>query len=311
MPRSMKQILRQFYLAGIWRVIATLTVAMFWLPAAAQQEAPKAAAAQIAESPKAKAFPSPEAAAAAIYAAARRNDEAEILAILGPGAKEAIGWADDPKEREARHQQFAQRYDQMHRLVTEPDGTVALYVGAENWPAPIPIVEYQGAWYFDAELGRQEILYRRIGRNEMEAIQVCRALGDAEKDYFAAVHRYTDKFVSSKGKHDGLYWQTTEEMGKSPIGPYLAHAGVEGSQAGSRQPYHGYYYRILLLAGSASPGSDFALFAFPAEYRSSGVMSFLVNQSGEAYQKDLGSASASAASDKIPYPPDTSWKKVE
>lgn len=270
------------------------------MPAAAQ-EAKSGMGAIPAEAPKGKSFATAEAAAAALYAAARRNDEAELLVILGPEGKEIVEWSSDPQEREAERQQFADKYDQMHRLMTEPDNTVALYVGAENWPLPIPLVEYKGAWYFDADLGKQEIRYRRIGRNEIHALEVCQALVDAEKEYHSTTHKFTAKFVSTSGSHDGLYWKSSSAE-KSPIGPYLAHAGVSGA---GREPYYGYYYRVA-LAGS----DNFTVVAYPAEYGSSGVMSYLVGANGDSYEKDLG-ANTAAVQQTISFPPDSSWKKVE
>ena len=276
--------------------------------AAQQTKAPHAMAAgkvSPTEQPKGKSFAKPKDAAAALYAAALRDDDAEILAILGPDAKEIVHWSEDANERREHRAEFARKYEQMHRLTKEPDNTVALYVGAENWPLPIPIVEYKGAWYFDTDLGSQEIRYRRIGRNEMEALEVCRALLDAEKEYHANAHAYTAKFVSTSNAHDGLYWKSASDGGKSPIGPYLAHAGAESS-GGSAEPYHGYYYRILLQ------GSDgFAVVAYPAMYRSSGVMTFIMNSDGTAHEKDLGEQTTTAAKQISSSHPDDSWKKVE
>jgi hypothetical protein len=268
--------------------------------------------------PKGKSFAKPEDACAALYAAVHRDDEEQLLVILGPDSKEIVKWNDDPNVRREHREQFAEKYRQMHRLVKEPDGTVALYVGAENWPLPIPLVEYKGKWYFDADLGMQEIRYRRIGRNEMDALEVCHSLVDAEKEYRAAEHAYTAKFVSESGSHDGLYWKSADESKKSPIGPYLADAGIRANGGEKLQPYHGYYYRILLQNAGGEANSDhhsngegFAIVAFPAEYRSSGVMTFVMDQDGVAYEKDLGDQSATLARDVTSSHPDTTWKKVE
>ena len=278
---------------------AVLAMAMACIPAMAQETMPTSDASP-SQQPKGKAFKKPADAAAALYAAARRNDEAELMAILGPDAKEVVEWSNNPDERREQRAHFAEKYQQMHRLVKEPDSTVAIYVGAENWPLPIPLVEYQGAWYFDTDLGGQEIRYRRIGRNEMEALEVCRALIEAEKEYRADQHQYTAKFVSAANSHDGLYWPSG---GKSPIGPYLAHAGADATNA---EPFHGYFYRVFLQ------GSDsFAVLAFPADYRSSGVMTFYVNQDGAAQEKDLGDQTATLAKDANSPHPDSSWKPVE
>jgi len=306
MSRRMRQLFRGRALAASFALFACSLVV---LPARAQQQTTSQPPAnESSEQPQGKAFASPEAAAAALYAAASRNDENELLVILGPNAKDIVLWNSDPAVRQARRQEFVQKYDQMHRLVKEPDDTVALYVGAENWPMPIPLVEYKGAWYFDSELGKQEILYRRIGANEVEALEVCRALVDAEKDYFAGAHQYTAKFVSANGTHDGLYWSTTDSSKKSPIGPYLAHAGVSGS--GNAEPFHGYYYRILPLQ-NGKIASGFAVLAFPAVYRSSGVMTLLMDQNGDAYEKDLGPKTNELARQISVFNPDNTWKKVE
>jgi hypothetical protein len=281
-----------------------VTAALACLPAMSQQ-AMKAGNATPTTQPKGKSFAKPADAAAALYAAAKRNDDADLLVILGPDAKEIVEWSNDENERREQRAEFVRKYEEMHRLLKEPDDTVALYVGAENWPLPIPILEYKGAWYFDADLGRQEIRYRRIGRNEMEALEVCRALVDAEKEFHANAHGYTAKFVSASGSHDGLYWKSTDDGSRSPIGPYLAHAGV-GPDGGNVVPFHGYYYRVLLQ------GSDgFAVEAYPAMYRSSGVMTFLMNSDGTAYEHDLGDQTATAAKQISSAQPDSSWKKVE
>jgi hypothetical protein len=283
-----------------WAVIA---MALACLPVKAQQAMTEGNATP-AEQPKGKSFAKPDDAAAAIYAAARRNDEAELLAILGPDAKDIVEWSEDANERREERAQFAQKYEQMHRLMREPDNTVALYVGAENWPFPIPLVEYKGGWYFDPDLGRQEIRYRRIGRNEIEALEVCRALVDAEKEYYASAHVYTAKFISTSDAHDGLYWKSMNDADRSPIGPYLAHAGVESDGGG--EPFHGYYYRILLQGSEG-----FAIAAYPAAYRSSGVMTFIMNSDETAYENDLGEQTSTVAKQISSAHPNDSWKKVE
>lgn len=283
---------------------AAIAIVLICAPSFAQQSGSSAVVSP-ATQPKGKAFAKPEDAAAALYAAAHRNDEAQILVILGPDAKEIVHWTDDANVRADQHARFAQKYEQMHRLKMEPDHTVALYVGSENWPLPVPLVEYKGSWYFDADLGMQEIRYRRIGRNEMEAVEVGRNLVAAEKEYHTAAHQYTAKFISADGSHDGLYWKSADESSRSPIGPYLAHAGIEPERTYA-EPFHGYNYRILLQ------GSDnFAVLALPAMYHSSGVMTFLVTQDGTAYEKDFGDQTATLSKQMNAYEPDASWKKVE
>jgi hypothetical protein len=160
--------------------------------------------------PKQKTFSSPQEAAAALYSAARDNDEDTLLVILGPDAPDIIRWTDNPDDRKAEREQFAKKYDEMHRLVKEPDGETTLYVGVENWPLPIPLVQKNGAWYFDTSLGKREILYRRIGENELETIDVLRGVAEAEKEYYAqspggdGAHVYAARFDSNQGAHDGL-----------------------------------------------------------------------------------------------------------
>lgn len=281
------------------------------LPANSQQQTSDKVPSAATTQPQGKAFRTPADAAAALYAAARRNDENELLVILGPAAKDLVNWTDDQSQRAEQRKMFADKYEQMHRLVKEPDDTVALYVGAENWPVPVPIIEYKGKWYFDTELGKQEVLYRRIGRNEMEALQVCEALVDAEKEYHSAEHKYTANFLSEGDSHDGLYWKASAGGQQSPIGPYLAHAGVGQSNSGG-EPYYGYYYRILLKPDAPGTGAEgFSVLAFPAEFRSSGVKTFMVNEDGVAYEKDLGPKSAELAKQMNASSADTGWSKVE
>jgi Protein of unknown function (DUF2950) len=287
----------------------------------AQQHAPQAATAKSASQPTRKTFSSAEDAATALYQAARNNDEKSILVILGPGARDIVMWTDNADDRKADADVFAKKYDEMHRLVKEPDNETTLYVGAENWPLPIPLVEQNGAWYFDADLGRQEILYRRIGENEMNTIDTLRALSMAEHQYYDSAgsgSEYSPRFASEAGKHDGLYWPDSNED-ESPIGPYLAQADY--SQTG-RKPLHGYYYRMLTEQGPMGPGGaqkyladgkmtgGFAFVAFPAAYRSSGVKAFIVCQNGMVYEKDLGRSTTSIASTMTAFNPDQSWTRV-
>jgi hypothetical protein len=286
------------------------------------QPKPSATNPNASEKPDGKAFTTPESAAFAlrnaVEKALEKDDEADLLVVLGPSAKDLIQRTDDDARDEQRRL-FVHNYDRLHRLVHEPDGTVALYVGPENWPLPIPLIEVKGAWYFDANLGEQEILYRQVGRNEMEALEVCHALIDAEKEYYGVAHKFTAQFVSGPASRDGLYWKTNGAA-KSPIGPYLAQAGVADSTA-NHQPFHGYFYRILLQSpvapngdtgGSASTmNSAFVVEAFPAMYRKSGVMTFLVDENGNVHEKDLGTNTAKSALQITSAHPDQSWAKVD
>jgi len=308
-------ITKKILFSGISALAATVLLA----PLHAQQTpAPAKSQDAVSEKPNAKGFVSPEAAVAALCNALRKNDSSDLIVVLGPDSRDLVHWTDDDNDgMEEQRMTFVHNFDLMHRLVKEPDNTVALYVGPENWPLPIPIVQYQGAWYFDAGLGKQEVLYRRVGRNEMAALDISRVLIDAEKEYYDAAHRFTDKFESSADAHDGLHWKSSDSNTRSPIGPYLAQAGVTDSIQ-NRRPFHGYFYRILLQAPVA-PDSDatrstanhFAIVAFPAEYRSSGVMTFILQENGQAFEKDLGPTTASSAIQTTTAHPDNSWTKVD
>ena len=174
-----------------------------------------------------KTFASPEAASAALVAAAKSNDEKAMLDLLGPDGKEIISSGDAAEDAQSRAE-FVKRYEEMNRLVKEPDGSVTLYVGAHNWPCPIPLMNNGNVWYFDAAAGKQEILFRRIGRNEISAIHVCRELAAAQKEYFSQQHNeYARRIYSEEGKHNGLYWKASENEPQSPIGPLVAQAVVD------------------------------------------------------------------------------------
>jgi len=260
--------------------------------------------------------------------AIQNDDQPTLLKILGSNAKEIISSGDDVEDK-ADRDQFVQKYKQMHRLVIEPDGTTTLYIGAENWPTPIPLARKGSSWYFDTAAGKEEILYRRVGKNEMTAIQVCGELVDAEKEYYGQAHdgdkspQYAQKFLSDPGKHNGLYWQTSAGETASPIGPLVAWAANDGSAeatAQARQPFEGYYFQILKGEGAKHERSyivdgkmtrGFAFVAYPAEYRSSGVMTFVVNQDGIVYEKDLGPKTADIVKTLTQYSRDASWRKAD
>jgi hypothetical protein len=249
-----------------------------------------------------------------------------ILEILGPDGKQIVSSGDEAEDAEGRAT-FVQKYQQMHRLVKEPDGNTILYIGAENWPTPIPLVSKGNAWYFDTEAGKREILYRRVGRNEMSTIKVCEAMVAAEKEYYSAQHNeYAQKIFSDEGQQNGLYWKVADGSPQSPIGPLVASAVAEGyakDQNGAPTPYRGYYFRIVTSQGKNAPGGaknyivngkmteGFAFVAYPAEYRSSGVMTFIVNQDGVVYQKDLGKKTEALAKAIKEYNPNSSWQKAE
>jgi len=280
----------------------------------------------MAQQPSQKTFSSPEAASNALVTAAQSNDEKAMLDILGADGKQIVSSGDDAEDAESRAN-FVKRYQEMHRLVREPDGTTVLYIGAHNWPTPIPLVNKGNTWYFDTEAGKNEILYRRIGRNEISTIQVCQELVAAQKEYYAAQHNeYALEIFSDEGQHNGLYWKAADGEPQSPVGPLVASAFAEGyakSQDGSPTPYRGYYYRMLTRQGKNGPGGarsylpngktaeGFLFVAYPAEYRSSGVMTFIVNEDGIVYQKDLGKKTEVLAKALKEYNPNSSWQKAE
>jgi Protein of unknown function (DUF2950) len=280
----------------------------------------------MAQQPGQKTFSSAEEASNALVAALQSNDEKAMLNILGPDAKQIVSSGDETEDANSRAD-FVQRYHEMHRLVKEPDGTTTLYIGAKNWPTPIPLVNKGNSWYFDTDAGKKEILYRRIGRNEMSTIRVCQELVAAQKEYYSAEHNeYAQKIFSDEGQHNGLYWKASGGEPQSPIGPLVASAVAEGyakSRDGVQAPYRGYYYRILTHQGNNGPGGaesyivngkmteGFAFVAYPAEYRSSGVMTFIVGADGVVYQKDLGKKTDAHAKGMKEYNPNSSWRKAE
>jgi Protein of unknown function (DUF2950) len=280
----------------------------------------------MAQQPGQKTFSSAEEATTAFVAAAQSNNEKAMLDILGPEGKQIVSSGDETEDAQTRAN-FVQRYQEMHRLVEEPNGTTTLYIGAKNWPTPIPLVKQGNAWYFDTEAGKREILFRRIGRNEMSTIRVCQELVAAQKEYYSTQHNeYAQKIFSDEGQHNGLYWKASSVETQSPIGPLVASAVAEGyakGQAGPPTPYRGYLYRVLTRQGKNAPGGaksyvingkmtgGFAFVAYPAEYRSSGVMTFIATQDGAVYQKDLGKKTEVLGRTMKEYNPNSSWQKVE
>ncbi len=281
------------------------------------------AASGVAQQSAQMTFSSPESASAALFAAVRSDDVPTLIELFGPDGHDVIASGDSVQDARERAQ-FIRKYQEMHRLAQDSSGATVLYIGAENWPLPIPLVETSGAWRFDTEAGKSEILFRRIGRNELSAIRVCHALVDAEQDYYASVHsggaggHYASRFVSDSGKRDGLYWRAAADPSSSPIGPLLAAAGRAGDA-----PFHGYFYRLLTRQGASASGgaksylvngqlrTGFAFVAYPADYRSTGVMTFVVNQADMVYQKDLGPNTATLAQALAAYAPDSTWQQAE
>jgi hypothetical protein len=284
----------------------------------------------LAQQPRQKTFSACEEASAALFVAVQQEDQRALLEILGPAATEIISCGDEAEDRGNR-QQFVEKYKEMHRLVRESDGTTTLYIGAENWPTPIPLVHKGDRWYFDTVASRKEILFRRIGKNELETVAVCRELVVAQNEYHSEprdgdrVRQYAPRFRSDDGKHNGLYWKISGGESDSPVGPLLTLASGEdyAKETTQPRPFNGYYYRILTSQGGHAPGGakkylvqgkmtgGFAFVGYPAEYRSSGVMTFIVNQDGIVYQKDLGPRTAIRAKTMTQYAPDATWKKVD
>jgi Protein of unknown function (DUF2950) len=272
-----------------------------------------------------KTFLSAEEASKALVAALQSNDEKAMLEILGPDGREIVSSGDAVEDAEHRAN-FVKKYEEMHRLVKEPDGMV-MYIGAENWPAPIPIVNKGNSWYFDTEAGKKEILFRRVGRNEIWTIRICQELAAAQKEYYATQkNEYAQQIFSDEGKHNGLYWKVADGEPQSPIGPRVAEAVAEGyvkGQAGPPTPYHGYLYHVLRRQGKNAAGgaknyvvngkmtAGFAFVAYPAEYRSSGVMTFIVGADGVVYQKDLGKKTEAVGKAMKEYNPGPDWEKTQ
>lgn len=273
-------------------------------------------------------FALPDEAVSAFVAAAEKNDLPALNALLGSGGEDILSSGDEVADKTARDN-FLELFKAKHQLVPDGDNTMILQVGDNEWPLPIPIVKREGKWLFDGVAGAEEIVYRRIGRNELGAIAACHGFLDAQIEYAAEGRDgnpagiYAAKLLSSPGKHDGLYWKTAEGETPSPAGDAVADAAEEGYRAvsanGERMPYHGYYYRMLFAQGANAPGgaSEYfvdgqltqgvALLAWPAEYGVSGVMTFMINQEGFIYEKDLGDNTDAEAAKIDTFNPDSSW----
>jgi hypothetical protein len=268
-------------------------------------------------------FKSADDAVDALAAAARADNGKAIREILGPGAADIVSSGDRVQDENAR-KIFVAAFDVQHRI----DGKTLL-IGANGYPFPIPLTEKDGSWSFDGAAGREEVLARRIGRNELSAIQVCLAYFDAQNDYADMASRttgaatYAQRFVSTPGKKDGLYWPTTGNETPSPIGAAVAVASARGYRIGSGEPYHGYYYKILKRQGPAAPGGEldyvvngkmiggFALAAWPAEYGNSGVTTFIINSDGTIFEKDLGPGTSKTVAGLTWFNPGPGWDKVD
>ena len=283
------------------------------------------------EKPLFKTFPSADDASNQLIDAAKSGDQNAVLAIFGANSKDVL-LSGDPVQDRALLAAFVNAYGVMHRWRKMPDGSQILLVGADNFPFPIPLKQSAGGpWFFDTAAGKDEILRRRIGRNELAVIDVCGALANAQAEYFSQVHadgsskQYAVKFISDPGKQNGLYWEPKQGQPASPLGPLAAFATQEGYTAkqDAHQPFHGYYFHMLNRQGSGAPGGakdyvvggkmvgGFAFVAYPAEYGNSGVMTFIINQDGVLLQKDLGKNTAELASAMSEFNPDASWTIVQ
>ncbi len=275
-----------------------------------------------------QAFKTPDEAASALVSAAKAGDMKTLVAVLGPDGEDIVSSGDEVADGATR-QKFVAAYDAKHQITMEDDNKAIMVIGQEDFPLPIPLIRKDGMWRFDTTAGREEILVRRIGRNELDAIQSCLAYVDAQNDYAekdrtgAGVKTYAQRIISQPGKRDGLYWPTSPGEETSPLGELIAQATTQGYRTGAgRTPFHGYYFKILTKQGAAAPGGEmdyvvrgkmiggFALVAYPAEYRNSGVMTFLVNHAGTVFQKDLGPDTARIAERMSSFNPDRTWQKV-
>jgi len=278
-------------------------------------------------------YDSAEAAVTALVNALRSNDLDAAAEILGSGSQEVLHSGDDVGDR-AHIAEFIEAYDARHHLVPAPDGGMNLVVGNDDWPMPIPVVEDGGRWSFDTEAGADELLSRRIGRNELDVVQVCLAIVDAQREYAASdpdgdgVQEYATKFLSEEGKRDGLFWPQRPGEPASPLGPLVAEAvergyGRNAAQTTGPRPYCGYYFRILQSQGPSADGGEFdyvanghmiggfAVVAYPAEYANSGIMTFMVNHRGVVFQKDLGDDTATKARGFTTFSPGAGWEAVK
>ena len=271
-------------------------------------------------------FKTPEEAVDALVSAAKSHNRKGVLSVLGPDAVDIVSSGDEVADRSDRDQ-VLEAHGAKHQVVMDGPDNAVLVLGNQDWPFPIPLVRKDGAWRFDTAAGREEILFRRIGRNELSAIQAILAYVDAQHEYaekgIGGNGVYAQRIVSRPGTKDGLYWPAKTGEEESPLGDFAASAAAEGYRTGQqRVPYHGYYYKVLTRQGPSAPGGaldyvvrgkmvgGFALVAYPAQYGNSGVMTFLVNHQGTVYEKDLGPQTAGIAAGMTAFNPDGTWQRV-
>lgn len=285
-----------------------------------------------AQAPGQKTFGTPDEAVQALMTAAQAGDTTEMLAIFGPDGKELVTSGDEASDKRERERAL-KAYKELARLAAEEDGKVFLHLGKDDWPFPIPLMEKDGAWYFDTAAGKEELINRRIGRNELRTIETCKAYVDAQREYASKdldndqVLEFAQRIRSTPDHCDGLFWPTVEGRDKSPMGISFANAALDesgpGKLADPTAPYHGYYFKVLKAQGPAAPGgaynyvingnmiAGFAAVAYPSDYGVTGIMTFIVNQQGTVYQQDLGRKTEEIASRMTKFEPDKNWKKVE
>lgn len=275
-------------------------------------------------------FDSPQAGAIALIKALKSDDEPALRAIFGSAGSKLLR-SGDPVADELNRKEFSKSYDEANKIVFGDEAHATLVIGKDEWPMPIPLVKYADGWRYDTAKGKDEILKRRIGHNEIETMRTCLAIVDAEREYAAhyldrdGIPVYASRFVSSPGKHDGLYWPTQSNEAQSPLGELLAAAADEGYTRHGilrHAPYHGYYYRILKQGEDVSGGAQdymirgkmiggFAVIAYPARYRASGIKSFLVNHAGVIYEKDLGENTKAVAMAITTFDPRAGWTRLD
>jgi DUF2950 family protein len=276
-------------------------------------------------------FATPEDAVKALSAATKAGDRAEVDAIFGPEVKDLL--SGDPKQDAIEFAAFAKSIGQYSHLTRKSDDRYVVSIGSKNWPMPIPLIRRDGHWFFDTAAGKEEVINRRVGEDELMAIGVCRTYVQAQREYAAedrdgsGILKYAQRIKSSQGMKDGLYWPVTEGEDPSPLGPLVAEIRADGyagkTADGGAQPFHGYLFKILSAQGSAAPGgaydyvingnmvAGFALVAYPAHWGESGIMTFIVNQWGKVYERNLGEDSAAAAAAMTEFNPDGDWSAVE
>src|SRR4051812_33339603 len=314
--------------------VTTLAFGLFGAPVMFSQavSTPNAAAKPVTAAvppPGAKAFPTAQAAATALIEAASNFDEPAITAMFGPDGKDLVT-TEDPVRDKSYALAFASLAHEGQSVAVSPTnpGRATLQVGPQRWPLPVPLVRIAGKWYFDARAGRDEILFRRVGGNELDAIDVCRGFVEAQQDYAldlhddSRLHQYAQRIISTPGKQDGLYWKNADGSDSSPISEAVAKAIEEGYAVDTASAYHGYIFHVLKGQGPAAPRGEldyvigdamiggFALIATPAEYGVTGVQTFIVNYDGIVYQKDLGPNSVSLAKQITRYNPDKTWVRT-